>query len=370
MKVRFSPVLLTALLLTSGTHAITFQTPAEKVKWMVEGDQFECRLSQAINNFGVGEFVRRAGEQPFFRLKSRERWLNGGSATLVAAAVPWRPGIGDINLGAVKVIPGEVRLISSKQQAGRLIIGLLEGRSPMVRHRALNGNGPMEIRVMPVRFGEAYQQYEQCTAKLLPVNFNQIRQVSVGFPGGGQDLDENARAKLDIILTYLKADPAVNRIRLTGYSDSSGSRLADRDVSRRRAVAVQDYLIAHGVPAEQITLRFFGEQYPLAPNNSPVNRAKNRRVGMELSKESVEQGPMTVHDDTAVLPSSSSDQAEKPDDKAGHNGSVPPASPAPVAPAGNPAGVPASGQPAITPAPNSAPGAAPQKGNGSPPPTV
>ncbi len=48
--------------------AISVQARLEKLEWTVEGDQFECRLSQSITDFGAGEFVRRAGEQARFRL--------------------------------------------------------------------------------------------------------------------------------------------------------------------------------------------------------------------------------------------------------------------------------------------------------------
>jgi len=263
---------------------ISFQTRLEKVEWQVAGDQFECRLSQPITDFGAGEFVRRAGEQATFRLQARERWLGAGSATLLAAAAPWQPGRGDINLGVVSVVGGEVPFSSSQDQAGRLLTGLLEGRSPLVRHRTLQGGDSLEVRLLPVKFRQAYSDYLACTAKLLPVNFDQVRQSQVGFPGGGVDLEPLAQAKLDIILSFLKADPSVNRIQLDGHADNSGNRLSNRDLSRRRALAVMEYLKANGVPAEQITLRFHGERYPLVPNSSEANRAKNRRVSIRLER--------------------------------------------------------------------------------------
>lgn len=271
---------------------ISFQTRLEKVEWQVAGDQFECRLSQPITDFGAGEFVRRAGEQATFRLQARERWLGAGSAMLLAAAAPWQPGRSDINLGVVSVGSGEVLFNSSQEQAGRLLTGLLEGRSPLVRHRTLQGNDSLEVRLLPVKFQKAYNDYLACTAKLLPVNFDQVRQSQVGFPGGGVDLDPMAQAKLDIILAFLKADPSVNRIQLDGHADNSGNRLTNRDLSRRRALAVMEYLKANGVPAEQITVRFHGERYPVVPNTSEANRAKNRRVTLRLDRapqEPVEQ---------------------------------------------------------------------------------
>lgn len=278
--------LIASLPLCLPAWAISFQTRLEHVEWRIEGDQFECRLSQAITDFGVGEFVRRAGEQATFRLQAREHWLGGGSATLLAAAAPWQPGRGDVNLGLVRVGEGEVPFNSSQEQASRLLAGLLEGRSPMVRHRTLRGGERLEVRLLPVRFQQAYHDYLGCTAKLLPVNFDQVRQSQIGFPGGGVDLEPQAQARLDVILAFLQADPSVNRIQLDGHADNSGNRLTNRDLSRRRALAVMEYLKAHGVPAEQITLRFHGERYPLAPNNSAANRAKNRRVTVRLERAS------------------------------------------------------------------------------------
>ena len=291
---RRSPAILFSLLACLSwcmpAAAITFQTRMEKVEWKVEGDQFECRLSQPIADFGSGEFVRRAGEQATFRLTVRERWLGAGSATLLAAAAPWQPGRGDINLGALAVGSGQVPFNSNQEQAGRLLTGLMEGRSPLVRHRTLQGGDSLEVRLLPIRFNQAYNDYLKCTAGLLPVNFDQIRQTQLGFPNGTQ-LEPLAQAKLDIILDFIKADPSVNRIQLDGHSDNSGNRLTNRDVSRRRAMAVEEYLRSRGVPAEQIVVRFHGERYPLVPNRGEDNRAKNRRVTMTLSREPVVEPP-------------------------------------------------------------------------------
>lgn len=271
--------------------AVSFQTRLEMAEWQVQGDQFECRLSQPITDFGSGEFVRKAGEQAVFRLNAREHWLDRGSATLLAAAAPWQPGRGDINLGAVTVGNGDVPFSSTQQQAGRLLTGLLEGRSPLVRHRTLQGGDSLEIRLLPTNFSKAYNDYLGCTAKLLPVNYDQVKQATLGFPGGGAELDDTTRAKLDIILQLVKADPSINRFSLDGYSDNSGNRLSNRDLSRRRALAVEEYLKANGIGEEQITVRFYGEQYPLVPNTSAANREKNRRVTLHLSRETAASKP-------------------------------------------------------------------------------
>ncbi|KJZ41531.1 MULTISPECIES: OmpA family protein [Pseudomonas] len=263
--------------------ALTFQTRLENIEWTVEGDKFECRLIQPITDFGSGEFVRRAGEQATFRLKAYNAMIGGGSATLLAAAAPWQPGRGDINLGSVRIGSGNVLFNSSQAQAGRLISGLIDGRSPVVRHSSGDGR-VSEVRLLPVKFSKAFNDYQGCVANLLPKNFEQVKQSEVGFPGESIDLDPQAKAKLQVMLEFMKADPSVNHIELDGHSDNSGNRLTNRELSRRRALAVMDFFKANGIQESQITLRFHGERYPVAPNTSATNRAKNRRVAVRLER--------------------------------------------------------------------------------------
>jgi outer membrane protein OmpA-like peptidoglycan-associated protein len=312
LVVRLSPSFLLWLLICQPASAITFQTRLEQVEWTVAGDQFECRLMQPIAHFGSGEFVRRAGEQATFRLNAQERWLGEGNATLLAAAAPWQPGRGDLNLGSIKVVGGATPLHSSQEQGTRLMRGLLEGRSPVVRHRAARGGDALEIRLLPARFGKAYADYLACTAKLLPMNFDQIRQSRIGFPDGGVALSAAGRARLDVVLQWLKADPSVNRITLDGHSDNSGNRLTNRDLSRRRALAVMEYLQANGVPEAQISLRFHGESYPLVANTSAANRAQNRRVALNLERVPEPATAPVVAPVTPALPPPSTASAASP----------------------------------------------------------
>lgn len=330
-------LLLLVLCASLPAWGLTFQPRLESAEWTVAGDQFECRLSQNVAGFGVGEFVWRAGEQPTFRLKSQQDWLGRGSATLLAAAPPWRPGQGDLNLGSVQVSGGEVPFNSSQQQAGRLLSGLLEGRTPEVRHRTRDGDRLL-VRLLPTRFAAGYAQFQDCSAKMLPVNFDQVRQSQIGFPSG-TELDALGRAKLDIILQYLKADPSVNHIEIDGHSDNSGNRLVNRDTSRRRALAVMEYLKANGVPESQIVVRFYGERYPLVKNNSEANRARNRRVTVNLSREVVpEEAPAEVPT-APVAPTASAPAAPTSSASAPAKAAVPAA---PAAPATNAATPPAA----------------------------
>jgi OOP family OmpA-OmpF porin len=68
------------------------------------------------------------------------------------------------------------------------------------------------------------------------------------------------------------------RIEVRGHTDATGSAESNRVLSEKRALAVRDYLIAQGVSADRITARGFGEDFPIAPNDTREGRAKNRRV--------------------------------------------------------------------------------------------
>ncbi len=71
-------------------------------------------------------------------------------------------------------------------------------------------------------------------------------------------------------------------IRIEGYTDSEGIDAFNLDLSYRRARAVVDFLVEHGVPRRMLDYRGFGEAQPVAPNDSPEGRALNRRVEFRI----------------------------------------------------------------------------------------
>src|SRR5690606_19741683 len=128
------------------------------------------------------------------------------------------------------------------------------------------------------------KDFQACADGLLPMNIDQISRTAIGFPSGGAVLDARARQMLDVALEYIKADPQVSRIELDGHSDNVGDRLSNRELSRQRVLAVQAYLVERGVDEDMISIRFHGERYPVANNNTREGREKNRRVTLRLER--------------------------------------------------------------------------------------
>jgi len=72
---------------------------------------------------------------------------------------------------------------------------------------------------------------------------------------------------------------------IEGHTDSTGTAQYNQVLSERRATAVRDALLGLGVAREQVAARGYGEAYPIAPNDTALNRQLNRRVEIVLSDE-------------------------------------------------------------------------------------
>jgi OOP family OmpA-OmpF porin len=99
------------------------------------------------------------------------------------------------------------------------------------------------------------------------------------FELDGAELRPSATRELSALASFLRAHPA-RAIVIEGHTDSGGGSAYNLDLSRRRAAAVQDYLVSRGVDPSRITARGFGEAYPVASNETASGRQANRRVGL------------------------------------------------------------------------------------------
>lgn len=80
----------------------------------------------------------------------------------------------------------------------------------------------------------------------------------------------------------LKACPNVHAT-INGYTDNSGTEAINISLSGQRAQRVADFLVAHGVVVSQLVVKGLGSVNPVAPNDTPDGRAKNRRVEILVS---------------------------------------------------------------------------------------
>ena len=82
-----------------------------------------------------------------------------------------------------------------------------------------------------------------------------------------------------------------NQIEIVGYTDSTGSRQHNMDLSLQRAQAVSNYLTSQGVDGSRLSVRGAGPDQPIASNADANGRAQNRRVEVNLKPIPGQQYP-------------------------------------------------------------------------------
>ena len=100
---------------------------------------------------------------------------------------------------------------------------------------------------------------------------------NVYFETGKARLLPRSARTLDRLADALLAQSLL-RIEISGHTDVVGDSAANRRLSEARAERVLEYLTMRGVPPERLKADGYGATRPVAKNDSPAERARNRRV--------------------------------------------------------------------------------------------
>jgi cytochrome c oxidase subunit 2 len=131
----------------------------------------------------------------------------------------------------------------------------------------------IEVRERAKEFGENLKKaVESSTSADKTLSLNHI-----SFETGSASLSANSRYELDNLVTGLNAFPAIS-IEVAGHTDNVGVAAENLALSAARASSVVKYLTDRGVSGARLKARGYGDTKPLVPNDSPENRAKNRRT--------------------------------------------------------------------------------------------
>ena len=110
------------------------------------------------------------------------------------------------------------------------------------------------------------------------INPNQlILSSETSFEFNSAKLKQSAYSDLDLLLEQMKKYP-LSRWKIVGYSDNVGSEDGNIKMSQMRAESVLNYFVSRGIPKVRFEVSGMGSKNPIADNNTPEGRAKNRRV--------------------------------------------------------------------------------------------
>jgi outer membrane protein OmpA-like peptidoglycan-associated protein len=100
------------------------------------------------------------------------------------------------------------------------------------------------------------------------------------FDHGSATIEAESNPRLDRVVEYMTHMPSV-RIRISGHTDNVGDARRNQQLSEQRAEAVRSYLVSHGIDASRVEAVGYGDQHPVATNDTEEGRAQNRRIEAE-----------------------------------------------------------------------------------------
>lgn len=114
-------------------------------------------------------------------------------------------------------------------------------------------------------------------------DYNTVAEAGIYFDSGKANLDDAAKADLDMVAAATKGVDGY-LIEIAGYASSTGTKQLNQKLSEERATAVTNYLLQKGnIPMRRIVAPAgYGSTHPAAQNTDPQGRALNRRVDVKV----------------------------------------------------------------------------------------
>jgi outer membrane protein OmpA-like peptidoglycan-associated protein len=116
------------------------------------------------------------------------------------------------------------------------------------------------------------------------------------FASGKSTFDDSKDPNKEILATlleFLTKNTHVTKIRIEGHTDNTGKPDSNMTLSQQRADAVAKWLTDHGIVADRITTKGFGDTKPEVTNDTPAHKQQNRRT--EFHVEEIDGKPHVPH---------------------------------------------------------------------------
>lgn len=102
----------------------------------------------------------------------------------------------------------------------------------------------------------------------------------VEFETGSDQLTEKGKTVLDALAPILK--DSTDNLEVAGNTDNQGNAAKNMDLSKRRAETVKKYLIGKSLDGNRFTTKGYGQEKPIADNNTEDGRRRNRRIDFQV----------------------------------------------------------------------------------------
>lgn len=256
--------------------------------WTLEkSSPLECRVSHQIPRFGAAHFVSHAGKvtNVAFTLDMRVAPTSRGSAELRSVPPRWRPGEMASHISPMTLYRQFDGSLQDKV-VWQMLTELEKGWQPTFFYNDyLNQRDQVAVALSSIKFRPVYDEFLGCVSQLLPFSYDDVSLTVLTYQLQSTELTAESKRKLAMVTEYLKADGEMDALLVDAYADSYGGRWMNQQLSEKRAAAVADLLKDAGVSETRIIANGHGEKRHIAPNDSVLDRAKNRRVVVRLQRD-------------------------------------------------------------------------------------
>ena len=111
-----------------------------------------------------------------------------------------------------------------------------------------------------------------------------LNKSGINFQSGSSELPASMEPFLQNAAHDLKQMPAGYTLEIAGYTDNTGDAARNVVLSQRRADAVREALVKSGANADMLVAKGYGGANPIASNDTPEGRLRNRRIEYRLLK--------------------------------------------------------------------------------------
>ncbi|PWI34351.1 flagellar protein MotY [Vibrio albus] len=285
-------VFLSAALISPVSQAVDLRYAAtpEQSSWEMRVDTpLECRLVHPIPNYGQAEFSSHASKKVNldFELKMLRPMGATRDVTLVSMPPQWRPGESAERISRMKFFQQFNGYIGG-QTAWGILSELEKGRFPTFSYADWQSRDQsIEVSLSSVMFQQNYNAFSRCINQLLPYSFEDISFTILHYDRNSEQLNKASQKRLAQIAEYIRYNKDIDLVLINTYTDRSGAKGVNQNLSERRAVVLRDYFQSLGLDSSRIQIQGYGERRPVADNSSPIGKDKNRRVVISLGRTQV-----------------------------------------------------------------------------------
>ncbi|HIF14401.1 MAG TPA: OmpA family protein [Bacteroidetes bacterium] len=173
-----------------------------------------------------------------------------------------------------------VENISDKN--GAFKIALKGGDTYMIKIKGIvDEQDYNRISIPKLEEGQMYGEYSVLIKYEPPRSFTLN---NVHFDANKSSLSKDSYKELNELLSAMQVKESLT-IEVVGHTDNIGEEAANLLLSKKRAENVRTFLIKNGIDQSRVKATGYGEGRPIATNNTPEGRHKNRRTEVHIIKD-------------------------------------------------------------------------------------